>query len=61
MKDFKVYSVCRIDFKEGTYDSERFFNDAEDAENFRDDLIAKSVDNQDILYIVEYCNRSTVV
>jgi hypothetical protein len=59
-KSFKVYAVCRVDFDNKIYDHIRFFKTPRDAELLRDDLSLKHVDEEGVMFVVEYCDRSHV-
>jgi len=60
-KTFMVYSVCKIDFKNKTYDNIRFFKAPKDAELLRGDLATQEAENPDVMFVVEYCDRSEIL
>lgn len=59
-KSFKIYNVCKIDFIAGTYDSVRFFKEPKDAELLCGDLTMEYAEAQSVMFIVEYCDRSSI-
>ena len=58
---FKVYSVRKIDFKNKTFDNVRFFKEPTDAMLLRNDLERDYGHDFDIMFIVEYCDRSEII